>query len=202
TFFSTNRPTRIGQDSDWVAFSAGGAGWRGAQSAAIRRDGSLWVWGNWKRIKLPKGIANPTDTNLFNRPTRLGLDTDWVRVACGNDFGVALKSVGTLWTWGTGAPDRLSEIKIPATGAPIAQIGSDRDWVNVVAEGNGLGGETTIHALKTDGTVWSWGANIFPASGGVPTISNVGLGTARQISSLGKAIARPIIPTQAENGAR
>ena len=201
TFISTNRPTRVGRDNDWVAFSAGGVGWRGARSAAIKRDGSLWVWGNWKAIQLAKGIANPADTNLFSRPVRLGLDSDWVRVVCGNDLCVALKSEGTLWVWGAGATN-LAGLVMPAPRAPVAQIGSDRDWINVVADGHGLGSETILHALKTAGTVWSWSPNIYPASGGVPAIPTGVQVTPRQILPLGKPIPRPTVPTHAENGSR
>src|SRR6185503_17823138 len=135
----------------WVAFSAAGAGgWQGAHSAAIKRDGSLWVWGNWRGRKLPKGIADPTDTNLFSRPTRLGTDSDWVRVACGNAHGVALKSDGTLWIWGTETGGRLPDVAMPASGALIAQVGSDRNWVYAAIDGVGMGSEVTLNAIKSD----------------------------------------------------
>ena len=43
-FEGTNSIVRVGRDRDWVAFSAGGAGRYGGHSAAIKRNGSLWVW--------------------------------------------------------------------------------------------------------------------------------------------------------------
>jgi alpha-tubulin suppressor-like RCC1 family protein len=215
TFVPTNRPVRVGQDSDWVAFSAAGAGgWQGAHSAAIKRDGSLWVWGNWRGRKLPKGIADPANTNLLSRPTRLGTEADWVRVACGNAHGVALKSDGTLWIWGTETGGRLPDVAMPALGTLVAQVGSDRDWVYAAIDGVGMGSEVTLNAIKSDGTVWSWDRKVFPASaiggavsGGrpppVPQLPGGGSGSGpRQILSLGKLIPVSTKPTHVENGSR
>ena len=36
-------------------------------------------------------------------PTRIGTDTDWTVVAAGEYYSMALKSDGTLWTWGASA---------------------------------------------------------------------------------------------------
>jgi alpha-tubulin suppressor-like RCC1 family protein len=213
-FVPTNRPVRVGQDNDWVAFSAAGAGWHGAHSAAIKRDGSLWVWGNWRGRRLPKGIADPTDTNLLSRPIRLGTDADWVRVACGNNHGVALKSDGTLWIWGTETGGRLPDVAMPAAGALVAQVGSDRNWVYVAIDGVGMGSEDTLHGIKSDGTVWSWDPGVFPASALGSTVSrgppppmpqlqggSFGSGP-HQILSLGRSIPVSTKPTHAENGTR
>jgi alpha-tubulin suppressor-like RCC1 family protein len=212
TFAATNHPVRVGRDSDWVAFSAGGAGWHGGHSAAIKRDGSLWTWGNWRGRTLSKGIADPADTNLLSRPTRLGTDSNWMRVACGNSHGVALKSDGTLWIWGTETSVRLPGLTLPGSDALVVQVGADRDWVAATLDGVGLGSDDTLHALKTDGAVWSWDPMAFPSSamGGAvatggppaPQMQNVPGGTPRQILSLGKSILLSTKPTHAENGSR
>jgi alpha-tubulin suppressor-like RCC1 family protein len=75
-------PERIGVDNDWVYISAGEY-----NSLAIKRDGSLWEWG---------------DSNKSDIPKRVGLDNDWVKVAAGHEVGhiLALKSDGSLWAWG------------------------------------------------------------------------------------------------------
>lgn len=159
---TTNRPTPIGRDTTWKQFSAGGAGMSGSHSAGIKRDGTLWVWGNWKRIRLPKGVPMPGDTNLSAVPAQLGTDTDWAKVACGNEFSAALKTDGTLWVWGANASGRAPSIKPPGPDALPAQVNSDKDWTAVAVDGSGLGGEATLHAVKANGTVWTWDPQVRP----------------------------------------
>jgi alpha-tubulin suppressor-like RCC1 family protein len=148
TYVSTKRPIPISAETNWLMFAAAGAGQRGAWSAAIKQDGTLWVWGNWKRLKLPNGRPTPTDTNIVPRPLQLGTETTWVRVACGNEAGAALKADGTLWTWGSDT--------FLAAGITPRQQGTDNDWSDVSIDGLGLGTESAIHALKRDGTLWTW----------------------------------------------
>src|SRR5262245_23410770 len=53
----------------------------------IAPDGSLWWWGD-----------DFFATNRFNpKPQQLGTNCDWVAVAAGYRFGIALKSDGSLW---------------------------------------------------------------------------------------------------------
>src|SRR6185503_2773414 len=67
---------------------------------------------------------------------------------------VALKSNGTVWTWGWNLNGRLG------TGAPLESVSTLPQQVpisNVVAIAPG--GDHCI-ALKSDGTVWGWGSNV------------------------------------------
>jgi alpha-tubulin suppressor-like RCC1 family protein len=161
TYVSTNRPVRIGAETNWITFAAAGAGQRGASSAAIKQDGTLWVWGNWKRLKLPSGGVSPDDTNMASRPLQLGTGTDWVRVACGNGIGAGVKADGTLWTWG----NTRSGPSLPETTVAPRREGVDHDWRDVSMDGPGFGTEGTMHAIKTDGTVWTWNPQILRAKG-------------------------------------
>jgi alpha-tubulin suppressor-like RCC1 family protein len=161
TYLATNRPVRISADTNWIAFGASGAGQRGAWSAAIKRDGTLWVWGNWKRLKLPSGSLNHSDTNMAAQPLKLGADSNWVQVACGKEVGAAVKADGTLWTWGNTAPGS----QLPEFGITPRPQGIDHDWSQISADALGLGTEGNMHALKTDRTVWTWNPQILAAKG-------------------------------------
>src|SRR5258708_6364248 len=82
---------------------------------------------------------------------------------------IALKSDGTVWTWGINDCD-----PIPFTTGPCGKLGdgtSTERHVPVQVHGPGnigyltgvtaiMGGEHDNYALKSDGTVWSWGANL------------------------------------------
>ncbi len=173
TYISTSRPVRINIETNWLMFAAGGAGQRGAWSAAIKEDGTLWVWGNWKRLKLPKGGVAPKGTQLASRPVQLGTETNWATIACGNETGAAIKKDGTLWTWGDSENPGMPR-----------QKGTDRDWSHVSADGPGLGAEDCMHALKRDGTVWTWNTQIVAGPGIPPASGSVSNGAPHQILRL------------------
>jgi hypothetical protein len=132
--------------------------------------------------------VEPANTNFLTRPTRLGGDSDWVEVVCGTGFGAAVKSNGTLWIWAMGPGARLPGVEIPAEGPLPVQVGLEQDWVRAVVDGNGLGGQSTMHALKADGTVWSWDPQVYATVPVLTTSSPDRSGTQRAILSLGTII--------------
>jgi hypothetical protein len=122
-------------------------------TAAVKADGTLWTWGYDQRAA--RGI------NTF-RPGQVGSDTNWSTVSAGGNqisaVIAALKSDGTLWTWSWPASWDLWGLEMHLRG-PIApmvpgQVGKDRDWASVSVGG------AHIAALKKDGTLWTWGANM------------------------------------------
>lgn len=137
---------------------------------ALRNDGTVWAWGSNQKGQLGAGDFTGTQTcsDFFGsypcrpQPTQVVGLTDVVAIAAGHDHSVALKSDGTVWTWGFNGFDELG------SDAP-GQCGSfPCDSAVPVRAGdmNGFGGVKAISAqgyytaaLKTDGTVWTWGAN-------------------------------------------
>lgn len=75
-------------------------------------------------------------------------------IAAGDTHTVAIKSDGTLSTWGNNTFGQLGDGTTTAKTLPT-QIGSATNWKTIVAGGN--------HnlALKFDGTLWAWGANTY-----------------------------------------
>ena len=73
-------------------------------------------------------------------------------IAAGSCFTVALKSDGTVWTWGDNCYGQLGNGTKTNSSIPI-QITTLANITAVSA-----GGDYTI-ALKSDGTVWGWGRN-------------------------------------------
>lgn len=77
----------------------------------------------------------------------------WKEISCNYSHNLAIKTDGTLWAWGY---NNFGQIGQGPTGVLIAtqtQIGTNSNWLSVSA-----GADFSI-ALKTDGTLWAWGAN-------------------------------------------
>ena len=142
-----NTPVQVGSDYDWVNISASSNG----HVMAIKNDGSLWAWGNNAGGVL-LGIG---DIMAFSTiPVQVGTELDWVDVSVGNDYTIAKKTDGTLWTWGYNTNGKLGLGDTVNRNAPV-QIDSENNWGRISAgSGHSL-------AIKTDGTLWAWGDNYY-----------------------------------------
>jgi uncharacterized repeat protein (TIGR02543 family) len=130
------------------------AGWASAEggglhSLAIQSDGSLWAWGNNNFGQVGDGTT--TGGNRLS-PLKIGMATDWAAVAAGYEHSLALKTNGTLWSWGYNSTYQLGIGIGPDRMAP-GQVGSYTDWFFIA------GGYYHNLALKSDGTLWAWGYN-------------------------------------------
>jgi len=147
---TTNRssPVQMGDRSDWTGLDfAGNYG-----TGAVNADGTLWTWGanNYGRLGLG-------DTTNRSSPTQVGSLTDWAAVASGQSYMMAVKTDGTLWTWGFNGSGQLGVGDTTTYSSPV-QVGSLTDWSSAAGAlcpvlANGM------FAIKTDGTLWAWGAN-------------------------------------------
>lgn len=128
--------------------------------AGIKTDGTLWTWGTGNNY-----LTGVGDTVHRSSPVQVsGGGTNWKKVSCGV-FGVgAIKTDGTLWTWGSGIYGNTGHGDTITRSVPT-QVGSDTTW-STISHGAGH-----VLAIKTDGTLWAWGWNIFGALGNGSTIS-------------------------------
>ncbi|MCK4261195.1 MAG: hypothetical protein KAX49_19630 [Halanaerobiales bacterium] len=75
-------------------------------------------------------------------------------VAAGTFHTIALKSDGTVWTWGYNWSGQLGDGTISHKTTPV-QVSNLSDITAIAA------GDSHTIALKSDGTVWTWGHNYY-----------------------------------------
>jgi alpha-tubulin suppressor-like RCC1 family protein len=152
-----------------VTTFAGGTNWKqvscGAiHAAAIKTDGTLWCWGY-------NGSGGLGINNTITRSTPVTTfagGTDWKQVSCGDYHTAAIKTDGTLWIWGENGTGQLGDNTTRARSTPVTTFAGGTNWKQVSggkgsSGGGGFNGHTA--AIKTDGTLWTWGFNSYSQLG-------------------------------------
>jgi hypothetical protein len=136
-------PVQVGSLTEWSQISVGSG-----FCAAIKTNGTLWTWG-----EATNGRLGQNDTNPRSSPVQVGALTDWAQIS-GNTFCAAVKTNGTLWSWGYNDKGQLGQnIAFTIARSSPVQVGALTDWSQVSA------GLQFCAAIKTNGTLWSWGYN-------------------------------------------
>ena len=153
TLDSASSPVQV--PGSWAAHYKGNM-----TNFATRTDGTAWVWG-----ANGNGIfgTNQTSGESYS-PLQIGTDTTWSTaqgryLAMNNQGCSAIKADGTLWWWGASThgfdgTSNGSDTEAYRRSSPV-QVGSDTTWARM-ASGYTTGANA---AIKTDGTLWSWGYN-------------------------------------------
>jgi alpha-tubulin suppressor-like RCC1 family protein len=147
-----------GNISTPVTTSAGGTNWKqvsagGSHTAAIKTDGTLWTWGLGASGRLGNGV---TTGNISTPVTTFAGGTNWKQISCGYSHTAAIKTDGTLWTWGFSGDGRLGNAVITGNiSTPVTTFAGGTNWKQVST--TSFSNHTV--AIKTDGTLWTWGYN-------------------------------------------
>ena len=162
TIVPKSSPVQIGALVNWKQVSASpsfGTGVLGNNTAAVKTDGTLWTCGYNGYGQLGNGTNS---LSVFvSTPIQVGALSNWKQVACGRFSTSAVKTDGTLWTWGYNSSGQLGDGTVVPKSSPI-QFGSLTNWKYVA---NGI---YHTAAIKTDGTLWTCGYNrsVFGGPGG------------------------------------
>jgi alpha-tubulin suppressor-like RCC1 family protein len=135
---------------------AGGNNWKQVScgtfyTAAIKTDGRLWVWGF-----NTYGQLGTNNTTIYSSPVQtIAGGTNWKQVSCENFHSSAIKTDGTLWIWGQNIYGQLGTNNTTAHSSPVQTVAAGNNWKQVSC------GLYHTAAIKTDGTLWIWGQNIY-----------------------------------------
>jgi len=186
-------PGGAGQLTDITSISAGNVHSLAVGPSRTGVGGHVWAWGAnlWGELgtgtsagpeHCPVGTSPPSASDVCSTvpvgvvgPGGAGRLTSVTAVASGDNHSVALRSDGTVWTWGL---NDLGQLGIgnstgPQTCKPYSNFEAtacSTTPVEVVGPG-GTGhlthivalaaGEDYTVAVRSDGTVWAWGSNAF-----------------------------------------
>ncbi len=159
TVYTRSSPVQIGLLTNWASVSTGSQ-----MSIAVTNLGSIYSWGSNAYGQLGLNLAGSNPASNRSSPVQIGSLTNWQSVSVGREFVLAVKTDNTLWAWGSNSSGRLGNGSGPNCSSPI-QVGASTDWSKA---SNGWGSLHSV-AVKTNGTLWSWGTNTY----GVLGINNV-----------------------------
>ena len=156
------------------------------KSAAVKHDGTLWVWGCNQYGELGDGIAQGTHVSVLceRLPKQITNLNGVAAVAMADFHTTILKADGTVWGMGYNGGGALGVDNSVVRSLVPRQI-------------PGLSGITAIDAAKTcsvairnDGTVWEWGVDCpTPQYPSVPPVQ-INVGTLASGASCGSANGR------------
>jgi len=148
--------------ADWPPASI----WGGARDVlTLKPDGTVWTWGYNASGQLGNGATgNGTATADSSLPVQVlspggtSYLSGIVAVMGGEQHDIALKSDGTVWTWGSDKEDQLGDGNAINSSTPVQVSG-----LSSIVKLAGRGYHSV--AVKSDGTVWAWGWDEYGALG-------------------------------------
>ena len=119
----------------------------------IKTDGTLWSWGYNSY-----GELGQNNTTKYSSPAQIP-GTTWSDVTAygeGSRGALAIRTDGTLWAWGSGSYGALGQNQSGANAhrsSPVQIPGTTWSKFGVAKQ--------AVLAIKTDGTLWGWGHNLY-----------------------------------------
>jgi alpha-tubulin suppressor-like RCC1 family protein len=115
----------------------------------IFTEGGLWAVGS----SFYGQIGDSTTVSKSSPIQTVAGGREWRGVSSGGTICSAVKSDGTLWSWGLNSLGQLGDNSTVNKSSPVQTVSGSSVWRQVSASQNGCS------AIKTDGTLWSWGLN-------------------------------------------
>ena len=138
-------PVQVGALTTW---SKGSAAYY--SSFGINTSGELYAWGinNYGQL----GTGNTTS---YSSPVQVGALTTWDKIAGTAPYGslYALKTDGTLWSWGGNSKGQLGTSNTTYYNSPV-QVGGLTTWWDITA------GDRFAIGVTTGGELYAWGLGL------------------------------------------
>lgn len=123
-------------------------------SYALLTDGRVMSWGNNQNGRLGDGTTTQRTTPVYVRIDAATFLDNVIQVYGGEEFAVALRADGTVWSWGSNLHDGNNGAQ--SAYAKQVRFADSSPLTNIIRIS---GGDTHTLALDSDGVLWSWGGN-------------------------------------------
>ncbi|OPY30553.1 MAG: Regulator of chromosome condensation (RCC1) repeat protein [Methanocella sp. PtaU1.Bin125] len=134
---------------------------RGEHIFVLKRDGTVWGWGQSYEGSLGNDSANKMglyDPSLYAfSPVKVDGLNNIVKISVGYSHAMALENDGTVWTWGDNRYGQVGRAGFISTYLP--------GRISLTGVKEISAGYVFSMALKNDGSVWSWGYNYYDQVG-------------------------------------
>jgi alpha-tubulin suppressor-like RCC1 family protein len=114
-----------------------------------KRDGTLWAWGKNDDGQLGDGTTTSRST-----PVKITGVSNIKSVAAGSDHTVVLTTDGKVYAWGNNSNGQLGDGSTTGRTTPAQVASTSITDIRAIDAGH----KYTI-ALRSDGTIWTWGYN-------------------------------------------
>ncbi len=142
---NSNIPVTVANASGIIAIAAGFD-----HSLALKSDGTILAWGQDQYGQL--GNDSTKEDQLL--PVPVSMASNIVAIAAGNSHSLALKSDGTILSWGNDYSGQIGNDALFSGEFPTPIVVIDASNIIAIAAGG-----THSLALKSDGTMLSWGSD-------------------------------------------
>jgi hypothetical protein len=141
--------TVAGGGNNWVCVTSSYYGYN-----ALKTDGNIWAWGSNSYGQVGDG----TNITRCSPVTNIGNAGNWCALNSSggdNNTNAAIKTDGTLWLWGYTCFGQIGNGTSCTSGifSPVQTSSGGTNWCCVSI------GCRNVAAVKTDGTLWTWGCN-------------------------------------------
>ena len=121
----------------------------------------MWSWG----YNANGQLGNNSNANVSSPVMVASGGNNWKQVSAGRIHTSAIKTDGTLWSWGWNSYGQIGNNNFTGISYPAQTVSAGTNWKQVAC------GDYFTTAIKTDSTIWAWGRNAFGALGSGATLS-------------------------------
>jgi alpha-tubulin suppressor-like RCC1 family protein len=128
-------------------------------SCGLRTDGTVWCWGQNTYGQLGNNSTTSSSTPVQVRVSTSAFLTGVIQVSAGGGHTCAVRNDQTLWCWGYNAFGQVGDNSTTQRNMAVQVRTSGTTYLTNVTQA--AAGHNHTCALRSDGTAWCFGYNVY-----------------------------------------